>query len=137
MALKLFPPPADSGLMEKRQAKRIMAFMPEEEPVFVRLDGAQYSARLINISSGGALILVRDCDLESNPGDVCQLFFAGEDRMFRVEGEVLRKSGHYAAFRFLDLSPAIVDEIAAKIARMESLALLLTPTLQMNPLRAH
>ena len=41
--------------MEKRLAKRIMALMPEEEPVFVRRDGAQYSARLVNISTGGAL----------------------------------------------------------------------------------
>ncbi len=118
--------------MEKRQAKRIMALMPEEEPVFVRLDGAQYSARLVNISSGGALILVRDCDLESNPGDVCQLFFTGDERMFRVDGEVLRKSGHYAAFRFVDLSPAETAEIAAKIARMEGLALVLTPSLTRN-----
>ena len=121
--------------MDNRQAKRIMALMPEEEPVFVRLDGAQYSARLINISSRGALILVRDCDLESNPGDVCQMFFAGEDRMFRVQGEVLRKSGHYAAFRFVDLSPEAAGEIAAKIGRMESLSLVLTPALQMDHLR--
>ncbi len=121
--------------MDNRQAKRIMALMPEEEPVFVRLDGAQYSARLINISSGGALILVRDCDLESNPGDVCQMFFAGEDRMFRVQGEVLRKSGHYAAFRFVDLGPEAAGEIAAKIGRMESLSLVLTPALQMDHLR--
>ena len=106
-----------------------MALMPEEEPVFVRLDGAQYSAKLVNISVGGALISVRDCDLESNPGDVCQLLFCGADRMFRVEGEVVRKAGHYAAFKFVELTPEKALEIAEKISRMENLSDALTPVL--------
>ena len=115
--------------MEKRRSKRIMAFMPEEEPVFVRLDGAQYSGRLVNMSSGGALVAVRDCDLESNPGDVCQLLFCGAERIFRADGEIIRKSGHYAAFKFLELTAGQTLEIAQKIARMEDLSAALTPAL--------
>lgn len=106
-----------------------MAFMPEEEPVFVRLEGAQYSARLVNMSSGGALVAVRDCDLESNPGDACQLLFCGAERMFRVEGEIVRKSGHYAAFRFMGLTADKTLEITQKIARMENMSAALTPVL--------
>lgn len=115
--------------MEKRRAKRIMAFMPEEEPVFVRLDGAQYSARLVNMSSGGALVAVRDCDLESNSGDACQLLFCGAEGMFRLAGEIVRKSGHYAAFKFVELTDSETQEIARKIARMENASDALTPVL--------
>src|SRR2546421_4661735 len=99
---------------ENRQAKRIMALMPEEEPVFVRAGSAQYSAKLVNISPGGALISVMDCDLEPEPGNVCGLFFTDGERMFGVKSEVLRKTGRYAAFRFLDLTDDKADEIATK-----------------------
>lgn len=96
--------------------------MPEEEPVFVRADSAQYSAKLVNIGSGGALISVLDCDLESAIGNVCGLYFADNDRMFGVKGEVLRKTGRYAAFRFVDVSSEQAQDIASKIHRMDGLA---------------
>ena len=104
---------------ENRQAKRIMALMPEEEPVFVRADGAQYSAKLVNISPGGALISVLDCDLEHGIGNVCGLFFTDGERMFGVKGEVLRKTGRYAAFKFVEVTAGKADEIATKIDRMD------------------
>lgn len=99
-----------------------MALMPEEEPVFVRADGAQYSAKLVNISSGGALISVLDCGLESAIGDACGLYFSDGDRMFGVKGEVLRKTGRYAAFKFIELTNEKACDIAAKISRMDKLS---------------
>jgi hypothetical protein len=111
---------------EHRKSKRIMALMPEEEPVFIRADAAQYSAKLVNMGSGGALISILDCDLESELGDVCQLFFSDGDRMFGVTGEVMRKTGRYAAFKFVGVTNDMARNIAYKISRMESLSHRLT-----------
>jgi len=103
-----------------------MALMPEEEPVFIRADAAQYSAKLVNMGSGGALISILDCDFESEIGDVCQLFFSDGDRMFGVTAEVMRKTGRYAAFKFVGVTNDTARNIAYKISRMESLSHRLT-----------
>ena len=100
--------------------------MPEEEPVFIRADAAQYSAKLVNLGSGGALISILDCDFESEIGDVCKLFFSDGDRMFAVTAEVVRKTGRYAAFKFVGVTNDTARNIAYKIARMESLSHRLT-----------
>ena len=98
-----------------------MALMPEEEPVFLRAGTAQYSAKLVNISSGGALISILDCDLESAAGDRCGLFFTNGDGMFGVKGQVLRTAGRYAAFKFVEMSEEKMRGVAEKIARMDRL----------------
>lgn len=97
-----------------------MALMPEEEPVFLRTGSAQYSAKLVNISHGGALISILDCELEPGIGRKCRLFFTDGARMFGVTSEVLRKTGRYAALRFVDLTEDKAESIAAKIDRMDS-----------------
>ena len=96
-----------------------MALMPEEEPVFIRAGSAQYSAKLVNISPGGALVTVMDCELESEAGSACSLYFADGDGMFGVKAEVLRKIGRYAAFRFVELTSEKAHDIANKIHRMD------------------
>ncbi len=103
-----------------------MALMPEEEPVFIRAEGAQYSAKLVNISHGGALISVLDCDLESAIGNACGLYFADGDSMFGVKAEVLRKTGRYTAFKFVELTPEKADAVANKIHRMDSTCIIAT-----------
>ena len=100
--------------------------MPEEEPVFICAGEAQYSAKLVNMAPGGALISILDCDLRSEVGDVCQLFFSDGDRMFAVSGKVMRKSGRYAAFKFVDVTNDTARNIRYKISRMESLSHRLT-----------
>src|SRR5580692_1746384 len=105
---------------ENRQTKRIMALMPEEEPVFLRTGSAQYSARLVNISRGGALISILDCELEPEPGSKCRLFFTNGERMFGVTSEILRKDGRYAALRFLEMTEDKAESVAAKIDRMDN-----------------
>src|SRR5437016_3154556 len=112
--------------IDHRHSKRIMALMPEEEPVFVRADEAQYSAKLVNMGSGGALISILDCDLQSDVGDICSLFFSDGDRMFGVTAEVMRKAGRYAAFKFVGVTNDAKRNIAYKISRMESLSHRLT-----------
>jgi hypothetical protein len=114
-------------LNENRQAKRIMALMPGEEPVFIRAETAQYSAKLVNISFGGALISILDGDFDSAVGDVCNVFFSDGDRMFGVPGEVLRKAGRYVAFKFVDVPAEKARDIAKKISRMEILSSLSSP----------
>ena len=97
-----------------------MALMPEEEPVFLRTGSAQYSAKLVNISRGGALISILDCELVPGPGTKCRLFFTNGERMFGVTSEVLRKTGRYAALRFVEMTEDKAESIAAKIDRMDS-----------------
>jgi hypothetical protein len=103
-----------------------MALMPEEEPVVICADSAQYSAKLVNMAPGGALISILDCDLQSKVGDICQLFFSDGDRMFGVSGKVMRKSGRYAAFKFVAVTNDTARNIRYKISRMESLSHRLT-----------
>jgi hypothetical protein len=105
---------------ESRQTKRIMTLMPGEEPVFLRTRSAQYSAKLVNISRGGALISILDCELEPGIGSKCRLFFSDGERMFGVTSEILRKDGGYAALRFVDLTEDKVESVAAKIDRMDN-----------------
>lgn len=114
---------------ENRNSKRIMAVMPEEEPVFVRAESKQYNAKLVNISSGGALISVMDCEFQSLEGSSCRIFFSDVEAMFGVKGQVSRKSGRYAAFRFVEITEDNALAIAGKIARMENLSAVLCPTM--------
>ena len=107
---------------DRRQSKRVMALTPEEEPVLVRAGSAQYSAKLVNMSSGGALIALLDCDLQTAAGDICQLLFSDGAFMFGVQGEVVRKAGRYAAFKFVAVTPTLADSIADKLSRMEALS---------------
>jgi hypothetical protein len=105
---------------EHRQTRRIMALMPEEEPVILRTGSAQYSAKLVNISRGGALISILDCELEPGIGSKCRLFFTnGGERMFGVTSEILRKSGRYTALRFVEMTEDKAESVAAKIDRMD------------------
>ena len=113
---------------ENRQSKRIMALMPEEEPVFLRSGSAQYSAKLVNISTGGALISILDCNLDSPAGDRCGLFFTNGNGMFGVKGEVIRTAGRYAAFKFVEMNEEKACNVAGKIARMDSLSSGCCPT---------
>ena len=115
-------------MKENRQSKRIMAFMPEEEPVLIRNDSKQYAAKLVNISSGGALVSVLDCELDRGSSQIFDLFFSDPERMFGVQSEILRTTGRYAAFKFVELTAEKALEIAQKISRMEDLTALLSPT---------
>jgi hypothetical protein len=105
---------------DNRQTKRIMALMPEEEPVFLRTGSAQYSAKLVNISRGGALISILDCELEPGIGSKCRLFFTTGERMFGVTSEILRKNGRYMALRFVEMTEDKAESVAAKIDRMDN-----------------
>jgi hypothetical protein len=105
---------------DNRQTKRIMALMPEEEPVFLRTGSAQYSAKLVNISRGGALISILDCELEPGIGSKCRLFFTNGERMFGVTSEILRKNGRYMALRFVEMTEDKAESVAAKIDRMDN-----------------
>src|ERR1043166_9087095 len=97
---------------EHRQSKRIMALMPEEEPALIRPGSAQYSAKLGNMGSGGALISILDCDFETEIGDVCKLFFSDGDRMVAGPAEVMRKTGRSAAFKFVGVTNDTARNIA-------------------------
>lgn len=121
---------------ENRQSKRILALMPEEEPVFIEAEGKQYAAKLVNISSGGALVSVLDCQLLAGRGSVCRVFFSDEDRLFGVKSKVLRKTGRYAAFRFVGVTRENSADIAAKIARMEEVTAILCPEIILKPQQA-
>ena len=106
---------------ERRQTKRTMALLPEEESVLVHEDSGQYAARLVNISSAGALVTVNGY-LQSECGDRCKIFFGDGDKMFSVRGELVRQIGRYAAFRFVELTADTLGEILGKVERMEELS---------------
>ncbi|MBI4472342.1 MAG: PilZ domain-containing protein [Acidobacteria bacterium] len=115
---------------EQRQSKRMMALMPEEEPVCVRTESKSYPAKLVNLGAGGALISILECRFREEIGTRCVVSFVSAGQTFEVHAELLRVIGWYAALKFVDLTPEQSEEIAAKMDHMETLTQALCPVLE-------
>jgi hypothetical protein len=106
--------------------KRIMAFMPEEEPVRVVTDDNKYTAKLVNISPSGALLSMNEAT-STGVGTSCRLVFQSGEGEFGIQGKCLRSAGRYAAFKFVEPDATTSGEISRKIDRMEKLTALHCP----------
>ena len=114
-------------VVEKRQSQRLLVVMPEEEPVGVQTPAKLYTAKLVNLGSGGALISILDCIWRAEIGSRCTLSLANSGHIFEVQAELLRVVGWYAAFKFVDLTAEQSSEIGAKIAHIQALTEALCP----------
>src|SRR5688572_23353159 len=97
----------ESGLEESNMAsnlnrsKRVAAHLREEKSAFVQAGTRQYLAKLVNLSATGALVTSSESEFIEAVGSQCDLFFGGAGPMVVIRSEVIRASGHQAAFKFL------------------------------------
>ena len=111
---------------QRPRSKRIMAFMPEEEPVSVITEDNKYTAKLVNLSSSGALVSTNEAS-STRVGTFCRLVFQSGDGEFDIQGQCLKSVGRYAVFKFVEPDGSTSEEISRKIDRMEKLTALHCP----------
>ncbi len=108
---------------ERRQHRRVFSLVPEEDVVlFSMQNGSHFVGKLLDLSYGGALIYTNDPTLIVETGCAYKLYLQSRNRMFHLEGTLVRRDLQFFAFRFINVTPLDVAEIRGKLARMEILA---------------
>jgi hypothetical protein len=110
------------------RSKRVAAHLREEKSAVVQAGSRQYIAKLVNLSTSGALVSSLGNEFIEEIGSQCDLFFGGAGPMIVMRSELIRVNGCHAAFKFLQSTRENSEEVESKIDRMAALNETFRPT---------
>ena len=104
--------------MERRRHDRISALLAAEEQVLIENGTELVPSTLVNLSSGGALLELKESGIEFPPGQTVHLFLDNGGQLLELNTTAVRADGQKIAVRFHDLSAEQQRTIDTKMLRM-------------------
>ena len=111
----------------RRSSRLVVPFVADEELAVIHHGNRDVPAKLVDFSTGGALLCVIDlvinAEWDANLEDLCDLSMYHERSVFQVKAKVVRTLGKFVAFEFVEQAPEVAKKIQDKMNRMTALCL--------------
>jgi c-di-GMP-binding flagellar brake protein YcgR len=104
--------------MNRRLHNRIDALPGAEEQVFIENNSELLAGKLSNLSAGGLLLVLNECEVSFLAGDRFNVLFENGGQLIGISATVVRSNGEKIAFQFLDMTPEQKRAIHTKLIRM-------------------